>query len=108
MGCYKCGTAVLLATLVTDASQDVGGGLIYFVYSPPSVEPKRKSYRNLYVVSAALTATGIGLLISSGKMKRKATAINTTASFKMEKVQLAKGGYLQTNNYPALRVQVCF
>lgn len=99
----SAGTAGLVTTLVTDANQSVGG-MFTTVFSLGTVEPEYKSYTGYYIAGAAAVTGGIIYLITAGKNKQKAAALQTT--FKMETAPVLHTRGIKKSAYPSLSFAV--
>ena len=100
------GTAGLLLTATADLANALGDGLTTSIF--PYAETNEKSFAAFYLSSLAVIGAGTALLVSSGKNKRKAWALQTSMLIKMENYSLPQLNGFKQQSIPALGVQVNF
>jgi hypothetical protein len=97
------GTVGLLGTLMADASQTVGGSMLYLL-SAGSYHQEYKSYTGAYLLSGSCVVGGILLFNAAAKNNKKAKAM--TITMQMEKTDQLKGNVVYKHSFPSACVKV--
>ncbi|GAO41461.1 hypothetical protein [Flavihumibacter petaseus] len=97
------GTTGLVVTLIADGTQGVEGAMTT-VFSGGYVEPEYEDYTAAYVISSAVTLSGVYLLYKSTKNRNKAKA--ASAFIDIEKARVLHGALYSYQSFPVLGLRV--